>query len=491
MLVAAIGAARVLLVRLGALSRCWRWSAFDQREPATVYALWRALHDLPLYVWPNRPPYSVALYNFGFYRAYAAFARLLGLDGEALLGAPRLFTLAGGLLGAALFVKVGSTLARPREPLGWAGLCGLGFTLFLGTQFATWWALGLRPDVWAAALALSGLALALSGLSTRRWQALVLASFVFFLAWTFEQACVWTFAGCVVACALLGEVRAGATLALPCFALAGLALVLGGPAYRFDVLHAPALSAWHTSAVAAALARSVPQNLWIFGCAGWFFLARGTRPRLEWSRLETPARVVAVVGIVAAGCGLTTMGREGEGAGHLFEAYVALGLAGWWALGALARTPNARSAGLLLMLGALVPFALMPFLEVEQPQARHRLELCSRDDAAQLARLASAVERLPKPLFSEAGVFALPWHATHAGDGALVLDAAWFAAARRAGIVAPDFPLSLLESGHFSGAVLPAQHPVLLELLRRGHACRPLDGKPFGVTYYACSLGPS
>jgi hypothetical protein len=69
-----------------------------------IYAIWRVLHGHPLCEWSTQLPYSLTLYNFGFYRAYAAVLGLLGVDGEGLLVRPGLLTAFAAVAGTVLFV---------------------------------------------------------------------------------------------------------------------------------------------------------------------------------------------------------------------------------------------------------------------------------------------------------------------------------------------------------------------------------------------------
>src|SRR3954462_11344141 len=95
-----VGALAVFYLRASSVLRCWHWEITDGREGPGIYALWRVLHGYPLYEWPHRPPYSLTLYNFGFYYFYAGVMRLLGVNDEGLLLAPRALTLLAAGLGA-------------------------------------------------------------------------------------------------------------------------------------------------------------------------------------------------------------------------------------------------------------------------------------------------------------------------------------------------------------------------------------------------------
>jgi hypothetical protein len=488
LLLAAVGAAAVLAVRLSSWSNCWRGSITEGREAPAIYGIWRVLHGYPLYEWPTRPPYSLTLYNFGFYRVYALVARLLGADGEGLLGTPRAFTLLGGALGAVVFVRLAARLAPPKDRLGWAALVGFSFTLWFGTQFTSWWSFSLRPDLWAATLALLALSCALPGILERRRALLVTASLIFFVAWTFKQSSVWTFAGSVVGAVLLGELGAALALALPCFVACACALLLGGAAYRFNIVHAPAASAWRLSLLSGVLFRTVPQNLGIFLALPLALGAAKEPIRVTFLKWLPGERLIAVAAAVAVVAGSLALGREGSNKNHLLEGYLLSGLATWCLIQRLPELGSFKAWAPGALLVGLVPYALMPLLQLRRPNALGRIVLCTRQDAAELQALAAAVDRLPKPLYSDDEILSLPWHSSDNRYPALVLDGTWFGLARREGVMSKEFPFDALASGRFGSTLFAAGHPDLETLEQRGVPCAPLGPAPFGIHYVGCTL---
>ena len=489
LLLAAAGAAIVLCVRVASWSSCWRGSVTEGREAPAIYGVWRALHGYPLYEWPTRPPYSITLYNFGFYRIYALFSRLVGADGEGLLWAPRAFTAAGGVVGAAVFVRLGAKLARPKDGLGWAALCALAFTIWFGTQFTSWWSISVRPDLWATALALLGLSAALPGILERRRALLFSASLLFFLAWSFKQSSVWMFAGSVVGAVVLGELGAAVALALPCFVACACALLLGGAAYRFNVLHAPAASAWRVSLLVEVLGRAAPQNVGIFAAFPLALLATKEPALRSFSRLAANQRLIGVTSLLAVVLGTLALGREGSNKNHLLEGYVLSGLAAWFVVQGFAEMPLLKPWVPATIVLGLAPLVLLPLLQLARPNAAGRIVLCSRKDGTVLAELARTIDRLPKPLYSEDEILSLPWHSSEGRYPALVLDGTWFGVARREGLMSREFPFDVLGSGRFASALFPAGHPDLAVLVARGASCFPVDPAPFGQHYVACLLG--
>ncbi|HTQ06389.1 MAG TPA: hypothetical protein VMI54_21165 [Polyangiaceae bacterium] len=494
LVVAACGAAGVLAVRLASWTKCWRWAITEGREGPVIYALWRLLHGRPLYEPTVQEPYTVTFYNFGFYEAYAFVMRHLGVNDERLLSEPRLLSLAGAAFGAVLFVLLGARLARPVKRLEWLTLGSLAFVVWFGSQFVSWWAFAVRPDVWAAAFALGGLSLVVGALEETRVERLVLASLVFAGAWSFKQSSVWTFAGALVG-VTLEERRASRSLALlaPFAVVAAVSLYAGGAVYRENIIQAPALSRFHWSLFAGVFARAIPQNPFVFGFWPLVF-AWESRSGLgtAWRKLARAERLLVVVALVTVLFGSVALGREGSNKNHLLEGFVACALAAWCAL---QRLPAAAPRWLSLAGGlAALPLAVLPVLQLGA--AAHALPanrfgrtlFCDDADARAFTALNQAIVALPHPLFADDDVFSQPWHSTADRYPALVLDGGWYAIARREGLLPGDFPLGALRERGYHAAVLPVPNPVVDVLQAHGARCSELSPRPLGLTYVVCRL---
>jgi len=486
LMVAALGALLVLYVRVSSWTSCWRWSIAEGRESPCIYALWRLLHGHELYEWPTRPPYSISFYNFGFYQAYVSVLRVFGVDGERLLFVPRFLTLFGAAVGALAFVRVGAGLAPPRDRTGWLTLGALGFVVWCGTQFASWWVLSVRPDVWAVVFALGGLGLALRregrGLGT-----LAAASLLFFLAWSFKQSCILTFVGLMLGLAVGRRFRDAFVLGAPFAILVATALVIGGDVYRFNVVTAPAASRFKLTLLLGVLERTLPQNLWILGFFPLAFWFTGEGARLARFRsLSLANRQVIGAALVAIAFGIVAFGREGSNKNQLFEGYVLAALASW---SAWARSRESMSPRISLLGAALaLPLAVFPLLQLAGVRGSGRLVFCADSDARELERMAAAVAALPKPLFSDEEVWALPWNSSDSRYPAMVIDSTWYGVAEREHLVPPGFVANLLASGRFKSALLPVLHPVLGVLRAQGVPCAELGPKPFGLRFVGCVL---
>src|SRR4030095_16485201 len=54
-------------------------------ESLAVYSIWKGMSGSPVYEWPMAHPFSLSLYNYGFYFVYAGLFRLLDWWGAEML----------------------------------------------------------------------------------------------------------------------------------------------------------------------------------------------------------------------------------------------------------------------------------------------------------------------------------------------------------------------------------------------------------------------
>jgi len=485
----ALGALVVFYLRVASVVRCWHWEITDGREGPGIYAIWRLLHGYPLYEWPNRPPYSLTLYNFGFYYFYAGVMRLLGVNDEGLLAAPRVLTLLAAVLGAALFARVAWRYAPARGTLGKLAFGGFCFSVWFGTQFLSWWPLDIRPDLWALVIGLAGVALVLRALVSGSRATLATASLVFWLAWAMKQSAVLSFAGSIVALFLLTRnVRHVFALVLPFGVLVALCLLLGGERYRLSILVAPAISRYRLSLLLEVLSRSVPQNVWIFLFAPLALLIDARRGFSEaWRRRPLAEQALLVIAPVAVVLGVAGLGREGANKNYLFDGYVTSALAAWLALARLLASDPLPRRTLLFGAALLGSWAVFPFAQLAWPGHLGRTELCTSAGAPMLEAVANAVARLPKPLFADHDIFSQPWRATGNRYPAVVLDGTWSDIAVREGFAPRDFLEVWLAELRFASALVPAGVPVIERFRARGATCsdfpEPVDGLKFVVCH--------
>jgi hypothetical protein len=485
-----LGALAMFWQRLSSVLHCWHWNIAEGREGPGIYALWRVLHGYPLYEWPNRPPYSLTLYNFGFYHFYAAVMRLFGVNDESLLIAPRFLTLLASPLGALLFARLAWSLAPARTSGGRIALGALSFGIWFGTQLFAWWPLGIRPDLWALLTELAAVALVLRGLESDSPLTFLLASLVFFLAWSLKQSALLSLLGSLAAVFVLKR-RWPELLALgaPCSLLIGLCLAFGGERYRVCLLVAPAISRFHLKLLFEVLSRALPQNAWHFGFAPLALLLEARSGlRAAWQRRALTERAVLIIGLIALVFGAAGLGREGANKNYLFDAYVLGTLASWAALVRFLEAPSPPRVPLVLAAALLVPWTVFPFAQLAMPNVLGRVDLCSAEQKPTLDALAQTLARLPKPLYSSDDIRSQPWRATDNRYPAVVLDITWAAIGVRDGFLPPGFPDPWLAEQHFASAYVLDGDPLIATWRAHGGTCSDLPELVQGRKAVICRL---
>lgn len=473
----------VFAVRLTSVIHSYRLFITEGAEGPHVYAIWRAVHGYPLYEWPDQPFFTLTFYNFLFYRTYAVVLRVLGTDGEGILFGGRLITLAFALGGCFAYRGLLLDLANGGRgdayTRAYASL--LAPVLWLGTNFTAWWALSIRPDVPAVALATMGLWVLVRALRSNRLAPVALASAAFGLAWTFKQSTVLTFgAATLYLVALRRDLLRAALLASPFAILAAATLLLGGPAFRYNVITAPALSGFSWTQAAAIAGRVALQNayVWVFPVLGWWWLRRERPVEQPGARRDDVEALLPVVALVALLAGLVALGREGSNKNHLLEGYLVTGLVAsrtLFALRARAGSPSAQR-GAVAAAALLVPMIVFPALQLALPNRFGVTRLATAEMRAAKRELARRVDALPKPAVVLDDVLAQPWHSSGGRYPAVVLDNVWFDIAARRGMLRHGGPETLLTRGLARSALVPAGGPYYRAAQAAGWSCEPLQG---------------
>ena len=438
-------------VRLGDTLSLGRLVLFPAEGPV-LYAIWKIQHGYRLYEWPFRPPYTLTLYNFLFYEAYAWIlaAWRTGYDSFPIAG--RLITFAFAALGAGAQYAAARRLMRMPAGFRPAALM-IAIATWFGAALPGWWTLAIRPDVPAAALATCGIvaAAAAFGGGSRCW--LLAAGVAFAAAWAFKQSQVALFAAtCLYVAVWRRSLRELTLVAAPFAVAAAVALAVGGGLYRANILDAPRLNAlipylmiyWYRSVVLT--------DLLLWGVALYAIVAIA-RPGSVHGPLRSVDDVAArsrtlfgvdvtypaVATVLAFVAGAVLLAKVGSALNHILELNVAASLvctlilaAGWQQ----ARARRLFTAAAIMLL-PMVAFQAVLLRDRGGPAAVALqlkgwgtvLHLTSPENAEARQRLAALVTTLPHPLFTDDELFAQPWYATGGVYPTVLLDHVFYDAA--------------------------------------------------------------
>lgn len=498
-LLAALAALDVLIlaIRVSDVVTLGRLHLFPAEGPV-LYAIWKVRNGYPLYEVPTRPYFVLTLYNVLFYESYAAMLAALRVSNDAMAIAGRLITLAFACAGAAAQYVAARRFA-PRSVR--VPLALLSLVTWIGCTLPGWWALSIRPDVPAAAIAACGVAAALTAFRTGRHGWLAAAGVAFLAAWTFKQSQVALFA---VTCAYVLVWRRSFTelalVAAPFVAGVAAVMLIGGGAYRANVLDAPRLNPlipylafyWYRSVAVT--------DLLLWGLS-LYAIAALARPGSVHGPLRSIAGVAArsrqifgadltypALATLAAFCaGAVLLAKVGSALNHLLELNVAASLLCAAVLGSAWETPKARAvcAAGALMLVPMIAFDGALLLDAGRIQKALLLKswgvdlhLTTPEAARTRQQLESIVAGLPHPIFTDDELFAQPWHATGNRYPTVILDHVFYDAASAKGLAGRGVA-GLFEDRYFAAAVIPDSSAFVVPAMRAGYRLArtvPIDG---------------
>ncbi len=411
-------------------------------EGVIIHNVWKAAHGFDVYLFPDRDPFDITLYNYLFFFTYGRLSAWCGMEGDALVTFCRLLTLSSAALGAFAQWRI-MTMAlgfmNRRESAIVALFC---FLTWYGTFYMNWWLVSVRPDVPAVALATTGLWLFLKSLRPgTRWWPIVLAIIAFYSAWAFKQSVVWMLTGAVAGALSLVICRRQAfLLAIPTAIAFAITLMVGTDAYRYQILTAPALSPIIINDSIQRFIALIPP-LAIF----WVFAALHPAiryiPMLRRSIISPPLeehgvivrRILAVICVIAVIMGFIAIGKDGSGRNHLMEAVIAISMLSTIQFIQLMRAPPSSVQIRILWFAAILAITLC----MRPIHSAFRSEFTgyrsgNNEDVMRHQQLATVMRDLPKPVFVRDDIQSQAWYSTDEKHPAVILDPVYYFAAKSA-----------------------------------------------------------
>ena len=425
-----------LIVYLIRIVSVWRFGSLfcpTAAESPMIDSVWRCMNHRTLYPWPFAPPFSLTLYNYLFYHAYAAVLGLIGAVDAGILTWGRQLTVVFALAGALAQWRLTRGLFALRGAASGLSLA-LAVGLWLCTSLIKYWALVIRPDMAAAALVM----IALWVVARQPRFCFAYAGLLLYLAWAFKQSVVLTL---VALCLWLAWQKRWRNLALVAGVFAALVaatLFLGTPEYRFSILVAPRMVPgfgfglkWILHTLGSGLT-AVGLNL--FWVAAPFILLRTTNnlraPSISRSLRNgwesTPLSSAQVKNLLttvfafALIIGLAGMGKVGATSNYLFEAFIA----GSTLLQIAVFTVPGRLVTALIIFGCVQPAVQIAGVAVgfHHTGKRDRVPIATAAEFVQAAALRDRLAAMPKPIFTTDEAFQLPWISTSNGAPAFTFD---------------------------------------------------------------------
>lgn len=372
-------------------------------EQSSLLAVWRVAHGESPYQDRFVSPYALVSYNWLYYQVYGVFTalveRITGLPDAWLPTIGRLFTALGAAWsGFVAYVSFGKETA-PRIRAALALLVAFG-------PLIGFWALTVRPDVWALALEITALGLFLILFRSRPRVAVALAAVLFYAAWSFKQTAVIGVGTIILFLVVRGQWRYAVAVALSMVAAWSITFALAGKIYAAAVLFGdvPLSYSFERSArnLGNFLVKELPVLLPVLA------LALPTQRRhFPWRHaVADDAFLIGALGI-GIGLPLTLFAASQTGASenYYFSSgfFLALVTARVFALiqdGSEAATISAQAAAFgFILTAALVVGVIGGHLGVIDVRGPHRHHLEAK----------ACLDPLPRPLFVESRYLSLPW----------------------------------------------------------------------------------
>lgn len=252
-------------------------------EAASLFAVWKAVNGLDVYADRFQRPYNAVFFNWLFYQSYgmvvAEVRSALSLADDWLPTIGRLFTLCAMGVAATIFYRLGRWLQVGRP---WPVVAVLA--VFCGPLFG-FWPVTVRPDVWAMACELAGLAWLCRRWSARPIGALLGFALFVWLAWSFKQAAITSLVGVGLFLLVRRRFADLAVLVAVMVALFGGTLWMGGAQYRASVLFADIPLRFAVSSMlftmGLGLAKGAP--VWGGAAGALFALVRSRQLARAWA----------------------------------------------------------------------------------------------------------------------------------------------------------------------------------------------------------------
>ncbi len=423
-------------------------------ESLMVYSIWKNMNGRPVYEWPMAHPFSLSLYNYGFYFFYAVMFRLLDLWDAQILTYGRMLTASFAAIGAlAQWLLVKARVEMGRRKYLCLALC---FGLWFGSSMTRWWTLSIRPDIPALALVMIGLLL----LARLKTDAGALGAAVFFyLAWSFKQSTILIAVACILY--MLFSRRRAALFMAAVMSVGILATYwLGAPAYRYSVFVAPRIVPFFSVTHALSmLKQSLMANAFVF-IPALALIAQPWAKRLRAFAFKDLLRIATLIAFLG---GAVAMGKAGAGDNYLFEAFFA-GSA--LLLIEVFENPARRVVILFLILGSIQPLAQLGANLLRQP-GLGMIEIATGESFSQTEKMRERLNFLPRPILTSNEVFSLPWNSSGNSYPSFVIDPVFYAAV--AGMSNQNLPRALVDGRECPTLMLKAGDATFRELIDNGY----------------------
>lgn len=380
-------------------------------EEESFYAVWKYVHGLPVYVDFHKAPFAASYFNWAFYVVYGSVTKLVlslfGLSDEWIPTVGRMITLAGCLAGLFVAHRIARHLAKTRKI---SLLPTTLLLLFFAGYLMGFWAITVRPDVWALTLELTGFYFFLRYLDNHKRSAFLAAILFFYLGWSFKQNFVGLFGGCLLYLLFQKKIAAGFQFFCAFALLAALTYFAGTGDYRYLLFKSqlrmklvPSIGLYN---LRLAVSKSLPVILFATGLGVLVLWQEPLKRLMQKVQVNKPLQLLLLCFGVSFPLFFLMVMKEGASDNYFFTPFVVLLFLLVYALAHGSATNAFQQATLWFF----VPACLLNVGEGGLIMAEKFGQINRRPSAKQYETAKRLMDTLPKPiLFEKDNIANLPW----------------------------------------------------------------------------------
>lgn len=384
-------------------------------EQGPLLTIWKVMHGEPVFHDRHLFPFDVTVFNWLFYHLYGLLSGLVlagwSLDDAWIPTIGRLLTLSGAVVGVTACVALFRQVLGPEGSGRVGGLTWLSALFVMTGPLIGWWAVTVRPDVWAMALEAVAAWLFWHGWRRGRpaWGALA-AAVPLYMAWSCKQTAITILIGLGLFLLAKRQWRGVAALAAGFALPVAVTFAVGGPVYVNSLLMRDYPMDYSLAHALGVAANAGVKTLAPLGACLVATLVAALVPEVRRRALADER--LALAGLCSAAglgvAGLTSL-QTGSAENYYFTASVFITLTSLIGLDVVRQCAPARASGMATLgvgaawlVQALAVGAVLVGLAGARPG-----DLASGHGGLVAAK--RCLDGLPRPLYVDNDYLSLPW----------------------------------------------------------------------------------
>lgn len=396
-------------------------------EGPGIFNIWKVINNYQLYTDPNKFPFNIAIYNYLFYYFYGYSLKLFEFNSTDIMIWGRIITFSFSIVGYYFHSKLLLFITNTRNySYQFFFIILLTFLLWFGTGSTSWWVLTIRPDIPAAALTITGLYLFI----TKYEKSLIYlfySSILFYFAWSFKQSYISVYIGILLFLFLKFHFSKLIMFTVPFISLCIITIYIGGNQYISNLL-ATSGHQLYINILADNFFQTLALNPFFWGFFPFVIIIRSSfKKQFKLSNITNNELLFIILAITTLLFTAIFASKIGSSKNHFFESFLIFGslsiyyLIEFFDIKQLNRTYKYKVTFTIITILILSQF-ILPLLQITYPNKYGKQQLIVKNEFIKLNNFYEFIETLPKPIFSNDNIIALPWNAGTDITNSAVLD---------------------------------------------------------------------